>query len=351
VKLEDGPPVPYDRLLIATGASPRFPKADGIGKDGVFGLRKIADVEGILARLPDVKEAVVLGAGLVGLKAAAGLRQRGVQVKVLVESGQVLSQMLDAASSRFFRELFERHGIGIVTGAAPAAILGNGRIEAVQTTAGDVFPCRLVVAGKGVDPNLNLVSGTPIKLEYGILVDRYLATSVENIYAAGDVAQAMDLVRGEPWINSLWPCAVEQARVAARNMMGERIPYKGSLRMNSVQFFGLPVISAGLAVLTPGPLGGRPGEHDGSIESHPSENVYRKVFLKDGTIVGFVLIGDIERAGLLKLLLEKRLDVSRIQDRLLDAKFDLGLLLPLIAANRERFEEREMQQLIETVRM
>ncbi len=351
VELEHGRPLSFDKLLLATGASPRFPRAEGIKRDGVFGLRRISDADGILARLSDVREAVVLGAGLVGLKAAAGLRERGVKVKILVESRQVLSQMLDAGSARFFHELFEQHGVPIVTGAAPAAILGNGQIRGVQISSGEVFPCQLVVVGKGVDPNLGLVSGTGVKVDYGVMVDRHLQTCIEHVYAAGDVAQAMDIVRGEPWINSLWPCAAEQGRVAALNMMGENVPYRGSTRMNSVQFFGLPVISAGLAVLTPGPLGGRSGEHDTTIEDRPSPGVYRKIFLKDDTIVGFVVIGDIERAGLLKVLMEKRVNVSAIQDRLLGSKLDFGFLLPFIAENRELFEEPEMQELIESVRM
>jgi nitrite reductase (NADH) large subunit len=349
VELEHGPPVPYDKLLLATGAAPRLPRAEGINRNGVFGLRRISDADGILTALPDVKEAVVLGAGLVGLKAAAGLLKRGVGVKILVESRQVLSQMLDASSSKFFRELFEQHGVPVITGATPAAILGNGSIEGVQITSGEVFPCQLVVVGKGVDPNLGPARGTAIKVDYGVMVDRYLQTSVENVYAAGDVAQAMDIVRGEPWINSLWPCAVEQGRIAALNMLGDKLPYRGSTRMNSVQFFGLPVISAGLAVLTPGPLGGRSGEHDTTIEDQPSATVYRKIFLKDDTIVGFVVIGDIEPAGLLRLLMEKRVNVSSIQDRLLEPRLDFGFLLPLIANNRERFEEPEMKELIETV--
>ena len=349
VEVEHGPPVPYDKLLLATGASARFPRAEGIKKDGVFGLRHLSDVHGILPRLPEVKQAVVLGAGLVGLKAAASLREHGVKVTMLVSSRHVLSQMLDASSAQVFQELFEKHGVPTITGVKPTAILGTDRIEGVATASGEVFPCQMVMVGKGVDPNLELTEGTPIKVEYGVLVDQYLATSVENVYAAGDVVQAMDVVRGESWINALWPCAVEQGRVAALNMLGEKVAYRGSTRMNSVQFFNLPVISAGLAVLTPGPLGGRSGEHDSTLEDRPSPNVYWKVFLKDDTIVGFVVMGDIERAGLLKILMEKRVDVSSIRDDLLGRRLDLGFLLPFIAKNRERFAEPEMQELVETV--
>jgi len=349
VETEHGAPVPYDKLLLATGASARFPRAEGIKRDGVFGLRHIADVEGILPRLSEVKKAVVLGAGLVGLKAAAGLRKHGVEVTMLVSSRQVLSQMLDASSAQVFQELFERNGVPTVTGVKPTAIVGKDRIEGVETASGDVFPCQLVMVGKGVDPNLELTEGTPIRVNYGVLVDQYLATNIENVYAAGDVVEAMDMVRGETWINALWPCAVEQGRIAALNMMGKQVAYRGSTRMNSVQFFGLPVISAGLAVLTPGPLGGRSGEHDSTIEDRPSTDVYWKVFLKDDTIVGFVVMGDIERAGLLKILMEKRVNVSLIRDELLGPRLDLGFLLPFIAENRERFAEPEMQELVETV--
>jgi len=349
VEMKDGTSVAYDKLLLATGASPRFPRAKGIDREGVFGLRHLSDVEGMLSRLKDVRKAVVLGAGLVGLKAAAALYKRGIEVSILVESRHVLSQMLDASSAKVFQELFEQHGVPVVTGAKPVAIVGKNAIEGVEIASGEVFPCQMIVVGKGVDPNLELTKDTGIKVEYGVLVDNHLQTNVENVYAAGDVAQAPDILRGEPWINALWPCAVEQGRIAALNMLGEETLYRGSTRMNSVQFFDVPVISAGLAVLTPGPLGGRPGEHDETIEDRPSPGAYRKVFLKDDTIVGFVLVRDIERAGLLKLLMEKRINVSSFRDELLGPRLDLGFLLPLIVRNRERFDEPEMLELVKTV--
>jgi len=349
VELEDGRKVGYDKLLLATGASPRFPKAEGIRREGVFGLRRIEDAKGILEIVPKAKRAVVLGAGLVGLKAAAGLKARGLDVTVLVGSPHVLSQMLDETSSQVFRELFEQNGVKVVTGVKPTAVLGDGGIEGVEIDTGERFPCELVVVGKGVDPSLELAQGTPIKCDYGVLVDEHCRTNIENIYAAGDVAQAPDIVRGEPWINALWPCAVEQGRIAALNMVGEETIYKGSMRMNSVQFFGVPVISAGLAVLTPGPLGGRAGEHDETIEDRPAPLIYHKVFLKDDTIVGFVLIGEIETAGLLRVLMEKKVDVSGIKDKLLSPALELGHILPLVVEHSERFIEREFKELADTV--
>jgi NAD(P)H-nitrite reductase large subunit len=349
VQLEDGRKVDYDRLLLATGASPRFPKVEGMDKEGVFGLRKITDVEGMLARLPHATRAVVLGAGLVGLKAAAGLKQHGLDVTVLVGSLQVLSQMLDESSSEVFKQIFEENGVPVITGVQAAEVLGKAQVEGLKLTSGEVYPCELVVVGKGVDPNLDLVEGTSIKMDYGILIDEHCRTNVPDIYAAGDAAQAMDVLRGEPWINALWPCAVEQGRIAALNMAGEETAYKGSMRMNSVQFFDLSVISAGLAVLTPGPLGSRQGEHDETLEDRPEPHVYRKVFLKDDTIVGFVLIGEIETAGVLRTLMEKRVDVSDMKDELLSPRLDVGRVLPLIAESHEGVIETEFQELLETV--
>ena len=196
VEMKGGASVPYDKLLLATGASPRFPRAKGIEREGVFGLRHLSDVEGMLSRLSNVRKAVVLGAGLVGLKAAAALYKRGIEVSILVESRHVLSQMLDESSARVFQELFEQHGVPVITGAKPVAVVWNNQIEGVEIATGKVFPCQMIVVGKGVDPNLELTKETPIKVEYGVLVDNHLQTSVENVYAAGDVAQAPDILRG-----------------------------------------------------------------------------------------------------------------------------------------------------------
>jgi NAD(P)H-nitrite reductase large subunit len=355
VHLQDGTTVAYDKLLLATGSSPRFPTIEGIKqKEGVFGLRKLEeDAKAILSWLPKAKRAVVLGGGLVGLKAAAALKERGLNVTVLVDSPHALSQMLDESSARIFEEIFERNGVPIRTKAKPVALLGknNSGVEGVQLASGEVFACDLVVVGKGVDPNLELLEDTKLRKDYGVFVDDYLCTSIENIYAAGDVAQARDVLRGEAWINALWPCAVEQGRIAALNMLGQETVYRGSMRQNSVQFFGVPVISAGLAVLTPGPLGGRSGEHDETLEFRPAPGIYRKIFLKDETIVGFVLVGDlpIERAGLLRILMDRRVNVAGVKEELLEPGLDLGYLLPLIAENREQFVEREFRELVQTV--
>jgi NAD(P)H-nitrite reductase large subunit len=295
VILDNDEELEYDNLLLATGASPKLPEIDGVEKRGVFGFRTIQDAKEMLQMLPQVKQALVLGGGLVGLKAAAGLKARGVDVTVAVGSPHLLSQMVDAETAAIYRELLEEHGIKVATGMKPAKILGDGGVEGVRMESGEELPAQLVVVGKGVRANMEPVKGTEVRCDYGVLIDEYCRTNVKNIYAAGDVAQSYDLVRGESWTNQIWPCAVEQGRIAALNMAGKEAVYQGSMGMNSVQFFDLPVISAGLAGL-------RERDFDEELIRQPAPRIYKRLVLRGDRVVGFVLVGEIDNAGVIRSL-------------------------------------------------
>lgn len=343
VILDDGTELRYDRLLLATGASPVFPEIEGLDKRGVFGFRTLKDAKEMLAMLPEVRQAVVLGGGLVGLKAAVGLHARGVEVTVAVSSPHLLSQMVDAGAAQIYRELLEAHGIKVATGMKPAEILGDGKVEGVRMESGEELPAQLVVVGKGVRANMDLVKDTEVRCEWGVLIDEHCRTSVENIYAAGDVAQSYDVVRGERWTNALWPCAVEQGRIAALNMAGKEAVYQGSMGMNSIQFFDLPVISAGRAGL-------RERDFDEEIIRRPRKDVYKRLVLKGDRLVGFVLVGEVEQAGLLRSLIAKGVSVRELKDRLLEPGFSFAQLMPILEREREKFTEREYLELQEALK-
>lgn len=343
VILDNGEELEYDNLLLANGASPVFPRIEGLAKAGVFGFRTLKDAKEMLAMLPQVREAVVLGGGLVGLKAAVGLKARGVDVTVAVKSPHLLSQMVDAGASEIYRELLEEHGIRVATGLEPAEILGGSRVEGVRMESGEELPAQLVVMGKGVRANLDPIKGTEVRSDYGVLIDEHCRTNVKNVYAAGDVAQSYDLVREEYWTNQIWPCAVEQGRIAALNMAGEEATYRGSIGMNSVQFFDLPVISAGLAGL-------RERAFDEEIVHRPAPQVYKRLALRGERVVGFILVGEIENAGLIRSLVAKGVSVKGLKDRLLRGTFGFSELLPLIEGEGERFIEREYRELLETMK-
>lgn len=306
----------YDSLLIATGASPKFPDTKGIKKTGVFGFRTLKntiDIDGLLAV---TKSACVLGGGLVGLKAAYALKKRGVDVKVIVRSKQVLSQILDSEAAGLVQKRLQENGIEVVLGEGVSEIIGEEKeIKAVKLESGKAYAASLVIVGKGVSPNIDLVKNTDIKTGEGIISSSTLATNIENIYTAGDCTESFDLTLGKLAVNALWPVAVEQGRVAGSNMAGDQIKYDGSLGMNSLEFFGLPTVSLGIYKL---------GDSQGyeEIKSYDrGANVYKKVVLQNNLLVGAVLAGNINSSGVFLKLIRDRIDVSTFRDKLLEDNF------------------------------
>ena len=339
VILDNGKELTYDKLLIATGASPKMLEVPGSDKEGILGLRTYRDAQLINGRLDKVKRVSILGGGLIGLRAAYSLHARNKEVKVIVKSNQVLSQMLDRGAANFIRKKIEQKGIQVMTGLAAVEFLGGKEVTGLVLDDGRRVECELVVVGKGVRPNLELVKRTEIKTDYGIIVDDHLQTNLPNIYAAGDVAQAKDLITGQSTINALWPCAVAQGRVAGLNMSGKKVKYDGSLAMNSIEFFGLPVISMGIT---------RPKEkeYEQLVKEDEKNFVYKKVVLRKNRLQGMILVNRIEQAGVMGILMRKKVDVSPIKPMLLEDRFDFAKILPIVKEGKELFTEREFEETV-----
>jgi len=324
VSLGDGKEEPYDSLLIATGASPKFPPIKGIKTKGVFGFRTIADAKAIEACLPKTKRAVVLGGGLIGLKAAYAISKKGVKVSVIIKSKQVLSQSLDADGAWLVQKRLEEHGIEILTGKDIAEITGGDAVKSVRLDDGKTIDTGLVLACKGVSPNIGLAEGANISTAEGIIADDHLATNVKNVFAAGDVCETLDVTLGAPSVNALWPVAVEQGRCAGANMAGEVTGYDGSVGMNSLEFFGLPTVSLGIY---------RSDSGKGFEEikaSNPGASIYKKIILRGDHLVGAVLVGDIRQSGLFLRLIRGKVDVSSFQDKLMESSFNYPDLIDIV---------------------
>ncbi|MFA5357068.1 MAG: FAD-dependent oxidoreductase, partial [Candidatus Omnitrophota bacterium] len=167
--------------------------------------------------------------------------------------------------------------------------------------------------------------GSEIKINEGIAVDSAMRTSIPNIYAAGDVSESYDVSLGRNAVNALWPVAVEGGRAAGANMAGIAVSYDGSVGMNSIEFFGLPVVSLGLYKVK---------EQDGSFEElkicDTRENIYKKVILKDGLMVGAVLVGNINNSGVFLRAIREKIDISSFKDRLLDNNFGYPDIMDLV---------------------
>lgn len=342
VRLGDNRTVAFDRLLVATGARSKMLEIPGIGKEGVFALRTVQDAKAIEGRLAKTRTAVILGGGLIGLKAAYALKSRGgIDVTVVIASDQVLSQMLDTRAASLIQGRIEEKGIRVLKGRGAKEVLGGDSVEGVLLDDGSTLACGLVLVGKGVEPNTEIAKLAGIGVRKGITANEFLETDREGIFAAGDAAETHDITTGKPALNALWPCAVEQGKIAGRNMAGKRTRYGGSLGMNSVEFFGLPVISMG--VTRP-----REGRHEELVAYDAAKGTYKKVILEDGVIRGFISVGRVENSGVYNALIRNEIDVSEIREALLDKDFSYAKAMPLVKKHSDRFANDEFRDSIIT---
>lgn len=341
LRTKDKKKIEFDKLLIATGSRSKMLGVSGVEKQGVFGLRTIKDAKGIEAMLKKTRTAIILGGGLIGLRAAYALNARGIITKVVVKSPQILSQILDKRAADMMQARVEQKGITVMKGLAAKEILGEDTVKGIMLDDGSSLDCDLVIIGKGVEANIELAKDAKINTRWGIIVDDYLQTSAKDAFAAGDVAETKDITSGEAALNAIWPSAVEQGKIAGKNMAGEKQKYDGSMAMNSIEFFGLPVISMGIT---------RPKTNDYEELSVINEKkaVYKKVVLKDGIIRGFIAMGKIENSGVYNALIKHRINVLGIKDALLNENFDYAKAMPLIKENKEKFNKEEFKDSIIT---
>jgi NAD(P)H-nitrite reductase large subunit len=301
VRLAGGKVLPYDRLLIATGSSPRTLAVPGNDLAGVVTLRKLADARAIKARLRSSPGPVVIaGAGPVGVKSLEALAGKGREVHLVVSSDRILSQILDRTASDFFLQAFERRGVRVHLRTDILAFQGRaGELEGVALSDGTRLPCRLALVGKGVEPNVACLRASGVALRQGVQVDEHMATSLPGVYAAGDVAEPPDVLRGAHAPSTIWPSAAEGGRIAGANMAGVPACFSGALRMNSAEVLGVRVVSAG------DPEGGAT-----LSRVRPEAPLYRKLVHAEGRLRGYLLLGDIRGAGVLTALVKSRTPVS-----------------------------------------
>ncbi|MFH0822877.1 MAG: FAD-dependent oxidoreductase [Pseudomonadota bacterium] len=322
VLTERGRRVDYDRLLIATGADPRPIKAAGNDLGNVSFMRTQAHVDTMLQALPSVKQALVLGGGLVGFKAAYGLLRRGIETTMLIRSGYPLSMQVDETAGRLILDELTANGLQVKVGVEVEAFEGKGGfIRQARLSDGTVLPCRLAVVGKGVLPATDFVPKDRIKVDLGIVVDDHLETGVPGVYAAGDVAQAMDVARKQSWVNAIWPVAIQQGRVAGANMAGRPVSFPGSIGRNVIRVFGLDVLAGGL--LYPP----RDGGYTELKRFDPARKTYRRLILRGDVPVGLVMVGEIEQGGVILSLIQRQLPLAVDPELILEPSFTVATLL------------------------
>ncbi len=224
VVLAGGERLAYDRLLLATGATPRRLPVPGGDLEGVHVLRTLADCDALRGVIEAGGRLVVVGGGWIGCEVAASARQKGMDVTLVETQSVVLESVLGPELGAFYREVHAEHGIDLRLGSGVEAIEGDGRAERVRLSGGDVVECAAALVGIGVAPVTELAEGV-LDVDNGILVDERLATSADGIYAAGDVANTFNALLGERVRVEHWANALEQGPAAARSMLGQDVSY------------------------------------------------------------------------------------------------------------------------------
>ena len=292
VKTGDGAVLAYDKLIYAAGASCFRPPIPGMEFDNVIAIRSAKDAVRIIRLLPRVKQAVVIGGGVLGIEAAWELRRAGASVTVVETMPRIMSRQLDEGAARMLSMKMEEKGMQLRTGAGVCAIEGGEAAERVVLKSGEVLKADLVIVSTGVVPNVELLFAAGAKKGRAVIVDRHMRTSLADVYACGDCAEC-------DGVNfALWAQAVDEGYVAGANAAGENLEYRGipgALTLNALDTTLYAV-----------------GEHGASAAYRAEEvrddakGVYEKLFYRGERLAGFILIGEMSRLTELNKAFEGR---------------------------------------------
>jgi NAD(P)H-nitrite reductase large subunit len=317
IRLGKGRKIAWGRLLLATGGSPIVPQIEGADHSGVFTFGTLDEAKAIDQYLSRrVGRAVVIGGGLIGVSATEALTKRGLEVTIVEMKERILNTILDEEASALAAKRLKQAGVEIITGHTVAAVSSyylSGEATGVTLDDSRPIPCELVIVAIGVQPRTDL-AGTGIKVNRGIVVDRHMATSSADVYACGDVAEAYDFIYGENRLTPIWPNAYLGGRIAGFNMAGVTKEYQGGTSMNSLKYFGLAIVSAGMV---------EPPDNSYQVLTKKREHTYKKVILKNGLVVGMVFAGDIEKSGIVFSLMKDRINVEGFKQALVADDFGL----------------------------
>ncbi len=303
----------YDRLLIATGGAPIKPRIPGLDGTNVHPLRRMDQALRIRDEAATARSAVIIGGGLVGIKAALALRERStgsgpLDVAVIETLPEILNGRLDGKGAAIIRDAVERKGIAVHRNANVTRVVRTGSsVSAVKLSSGVMLRTDLVVVAAGVRPGIAFLKGSGIRTHKGVLVDGSLRTSVPGVYAAGDVVEGTELLTGRPALSGLWTNAAEMGRVAGMNMAGMNVRYPGFLSvMNASEIAGVPFVSAGMI---------EPKGRGYSIATEGADKNYWKLVIGGNQLVGAVFVGDISRAGLYVNLIKNRVPLREAKEK------------------------------------
>jgi NAD(P)H-nitrite reductase large subunit len=307
--LSSGEIVKYDKLLIATGSKPFCPPTEGF--DSVsqkFTFMKFDDAKAVKKALFPGAKVLIVGAGLIGLKAAEAVFEHTENITVIDLADRILSSILDETGASIVQKHIEGKGVKFKLGTSVAKFAENTAV----LSNGDTIDFDILITAVGVRPNTELVKNAGGKVNRGIVTDKTQAVAeLKDVYAAGDCTESIDVTTNESKILALLPNAFLQGEVAGKNMAGEYIYYVNAIPMNAIGFFGCHIITA--------------GTYDGDEYTVSDGTNYKKLVVKDGFLKGYILIGEVDRAGIYTSLIKEHIGVS-------DCDFEMLKKSPKMAA-------------------
>ena len=239
--LDNGSQIQYTDLILAVGS--KFNKFGWPGQElkGVTGLYHKQDLEEMIACTKKAKTGVVIGGGLIGVEMAEMLHSKGIDVKFLVREPVYWNKVLPESDARIIEKHIRKHGVDLRLSTELEEILGDekGRVKAVKTTDGEIIPCEYVGLAAGVHPNIQFLKSSKLELDKGIMVDEFLQTNIENVYAVGDCAQHKVPHEGRPPIEQVWYTGRMMGEVVAQTITGNKTQYKPGVWFNSAKFFDI----------------------------------------------------------------------------------------------------------------
>ncbi len=302
VILDDGLAVPYDKLMVATGSKPFVPPMNGLDKVHYHTFMSYDSVKAIRSEIKDGMNVLIIGAGLIGLKAAEALHEYNANITVVDMADRILPSILDVRAGMKMQKHIESKDVKFILGtSADEFTEHSARLKNGMNVDFD-----MLIIAVGVRPNTELVADAGGRVERGIITDVTQKTSLDDVYAAGDCTVSHDASSDTDKILALLPNAYMQGEVAGKNMAGREFRYVNAIPMNAIGFFGLHIISA--------------GSYDGDEYVDETENTYKKLVFRDNTLKGYILMGDVRRAGIYTSMIKEQTDLGEVDVEMLKDK-------------------------------
>jgi len=270
----------YDKLLVASGAKPQIPPLENVNVEGVFTLRNLDDALNILSYIEGKETVILLGCGLLGLETGRALYQRGLKIIGLEFFPRLLPRQLDDEGSKVLQNIIQsKFGFSFYLGVKAKKVLKNNeKFVGIELEDGRIIHGDLLIISAGIIPKVEFAKNSGINVNKGIVVNNYMETNVEGIFAVGDCVEHQGRIYG------IIPACLDQAKVAVENIMGRKVEYKGTIPLNSLKVTGVDLTSIG--EINP------EGEGYEVKVYKDKEGFYRKLVFKDDKLVGAILLGD-----------------------------------------------------------